>query len=91
MEKFEDYVTDQFPLRDQWIQLKALSERALGKQENNGVYFCDDATLISRFDAPDAKRLENNAKYVLRPKVIGLKSGKTYDLSQIENASIIIL
>ena len=39
MEDFEDYVTDQFPLRDQWIQLKALSERTLGKQENNKVYF----------------------------------------------------
>jgi len=38
-----------------------------------------------------ARVIENNAKYVLRPKVIGLKSGKTYDLSQIENASIIIL
>ena len=31
MEDFEDYITDQFPLRDQWIQLKALSERTLGK------------------------------------------------------------
>ena len=39
MEDFEDYVTDQFPLRDGWIRLKALSERPLGKQENNSVYF----------------------------------------------------
>lgn len=50
MEDFEDYVTDQFPLRDQWIRLKALSERALGKQENNGVYFGRDGqTLFAHF------------------------------------------
>ena len=38
-----------------------------------------------------ARVIENNSKYVLRPKVIGLKSGKTYDLSEIGNANIIIL
>ncbi len=38
-----------------------------------------------------ARVIENNTEYVLRPTVIGLKSGMTYDLSQIENASIIIL
>jgi HD-GYP domain-containing protein (c-di-GMP phosphodiesterase class II) len=38
-----------------------------------------------------ARVVENNPKYVLRPKVIGLTSGKTYDLSDISNASIIIL
>ena len=36
MEKFEKYFNDQFPLRDQWVQLKAYSERALGKQEKIG-------------------------------------------------------
>ncbi len=38
-----------------------------------------------------ARVIENNQKYVLRPKVIGLKTGKIYDLSLIENASIVIL
>lgn len=38
-----------------------------------------------------ARVIENNSKYVLRPKVIGLKSGKTFDLSEIANASIVIL
>ena len=53
MEDFEDYVTDQFPLRDQWIRLKARSERLLGKQENNGVYFgADGQTLFAQFTAP---------------------------------------
>ena len=39
MKKFEKYYNHQFPLRDQWVQMKAYSERALGKQENNKVYF----------------------------------------------------
>ncbi len=38
-----------------------------------------------------ARVIENNSKYVLRPTVIGLKSGKIYDLSEIGNASIVIL
>ena len=54
METFEDYISDQFPLRDQWIRLKALSERALSKQENNGVYYGTDwQTLFAFFTAPD--------------------------------------
>ncbi len=65
MEKFEDYVTDQFPLRDQWIQLKALSERALGKQENNGVYFgTDGQTLFAQFKAPSGDELEQKVGFV---------------------------
>lgn len=38
-----------------------------------------------------ARVVENNPQYVLRPKVVGLKTGKTYDLSDIKNASVIIL
>ena len=65
METFEDYITDQFPLRDQWIQLKALSERTLGKQENNGVYFgADDQTLFARYTAPSREDLEKRVGYV---------------------------
>lgn len=38
-----------------------------------------------------ARVVENNPQYVLRPKVVGLQSGTTYDLSDIKNASIVIL
>ena len=65
MEDFEDYITDQFPFRDQWIQLKALSERTLGKQENNGVYFgTDGQTLFARYTAPSRENLETRVGYV---------------------------
>lgn len=68
MDDFETFVTDQFVLRDQWIALKAGAEYASGKQENNGVYLCDEHTLIARFDPPAddraKKRIDNNFGYV---------------------------
>ena len=64
MKDFETYTTDQFVGRDGWIGLKAATERTLGKQENNGVYFCDQDTLITRFDQPDAQKVQTNLTYV---------------------------
>ena len=65
MENFEDYISDQFPLRDQWIQLKALSERALGKQENNAVYFgADGQTLFAQFTKLSEEELAQRVGYV---------------------------
>lgn len=37
-----------------------------------------------------ARVVANNPQYVLRPKVVGIQSGKTYDLADIKNASIVI-
>ena len=34
----ETYVSDQFPLRTGWIQLKELSDRFLGKTESNNIF-----------------------------------------------------
>lgn len=54
MEDFEDYIVDQFPLRDGWIKLKAFCEKAVGKQENNGVYLgADGQTLFAQYTAPE--------------------------------------
>jgi hypothetical protein len=65
MSDYEEYVTDQFAGRDGWVALKALSERALGKTENNGVYFgTDGQTLFAGFDPPDAALVEKNLNYV---------------------------
>lgn len=44
--EYETFITDQFPLRDAWISLKTASERAMLKQESNGVYFAKDDYLI---------------------------------------------
>ena len=65
MEDFEDYITDQFPLRDEWIQLKALGERILGKRENNAVYFgTDGQTLFAHYTAPGPDELAQRIGYV---------------------------
>ena len=64
MKNFETYTTDQFVGRDAWIGLKSSTERVLGKQENNNVYFCDEDTLITRFDQPDAAKVSENLNYV---------------------------
>ena len=52
MEDAEDYVSDHIVGRDFWVAAKAWSERLSGKQENNGVYFGKQDTLINRVDAP---------------------------------------
>ena len=65
MESFEKYVSDQFPLRDQWIRLKARSERLLGKQENNKVYFgTDGQTLFAQFTPPADEELAQKVGFV---------------------------
>ena len=64
MEDAEDYVNDQIIGRDFWVALKAWSERLSGKQENNGVYFAKENTLISRVDTPEQSTLDTNAGYV---------------------------
>lgn len=58
--KFETYTTDQFTFRDEWITLKAASELALGKQENNDVHLCENGTLIEGFKRPESSMLDSN-------------------------------
>jgi len=65
MEDFEDYITDQFPLRDGWIKLKARCEKTMGKQENNGVYLgTDKNTLFAQYTRPTLEELAKRISYV---------------------------
>ena len=50
MEDAEDYVNDHVIGRDFWVALKAWGERLSGKQENNGVYFGKEDTLLNRVE-----------------------------------------
>ena len=63
-EDFESYTTDQFPFRDAWTALKARCELLTGKRENNGVYYCEDGTLITDFDAPTKETVDRNIDYL---------------------------
>ena len=62
--EFETYTTDQFVLRDEWITLKAASELALGKEENNDVSYGKDQTLIEAFEEPDRSSSDKNVGYL---------------------------
>ena len=64
MTEAEDYASDQIALRDGWVAIKALGEVLSGKQENNGIYFGEDDTLIRRVEEPDAAFLERNVQYL---------------------------
>ena len=60
----EDCITDQFPFRDSWISLKSRTERALGKTENNNVFFYREDTLITRFPQPEEAAAETAVRAV---------------------------
>ncbi len=64
MSDFETYCNDQFAFRDVWVGMKALLERLSGKEENNGVYFGAEDTLLTRFDSPDPQRISTNLDYI---------------------------
>lgn len=53
------YLSDQFPLRDFFVSVKAGSERALLRSENGGVMFSGDS-LTARNDFPDTETLDTN-------------------------------
>ena len=61
---FEKYITDEFPFRDRWLDLKSRAERLSGKQENNGVFFCKNDTLITRFKEPAASAVAGSIRAV---------------------------
>ncbi len=61
---YEDYISDQFPLRDEWIGAKSLLERALFKTENNGVAYGADGYLFPKMFSFDEEQLAKNLEAV---------------------------
>lgn len=45
---YEEYLTDQFVLRDQWIGLKTAVEQLLLKRESKDIYFAEDGYYIEK-------------------------------------------
>jgi len=64
MSKFETYFTDQFPLRDPFITIKAACELAVGKTVNNDVYFGRDDTLFAGVAKPEEGEVDKRLEYV---------------------------
>lgn len=61
MSELEEYLSDQFAMREFWIGLKAKVEKALGKRENNGIYFGKDGYLFENFHQPKEQLGKNVA------------------------------
>lgn len=74
--KYETYVNEQFPARDQWITLKAVTEISLGKLENNNIIYGKDDYLFEKLqiiEEPNAsagsnvanrKQIERNMRFM---------------------------
>ncbi len=56
----EDYVADQFMLRDGWISLNLVENVALGKRESNGVYIGKQHYLFEIPDEPNWTAVDSN-------------------------------
>lgn len=61
-DELEKYLTDQVPLRDDWVTMKTYMELAVGKRESSGVYLCKDQYLMDKFTAYSKKQLTANVE-----------------------------
>lgn len=62
MTEIGEYYADQFPLRNTFMGIRAMSELALGKMQNNDVVMGSDGYLVAREYNPDYTTLEKNLK-----------------------------
>ncbi|RRC93634.1 hypothetical protein EII25_01640 [Erysipelotrichaceae bacterium OH741_COT-311] len=62
--KFELWVQDQFVFRDTWIMVNTAMNMAMGKIENNNVYFGKDGYLIGRFFYDEYKKVDSNIESI---------------------------
>lgn len=51
--EYENYISDQFILRDNWISLKVKTDQAMLKKDINGVYIGKDDYLLEKHDKND--------------------------------------
>lgn len=58
-DKFEEYITDQFPLRDFWVAVKCDIERLSLKTNNNEIYFGKDGYLLEDYKRTNEQLLSN--------------------------------
>ncbi|MEG1942689.1 MAG: DHHW family protein, partial [Angelakisella sp.] len=62
--KYEEFINDQFVMRDSWITLKSASENVFMKVENNGVAFGKNDYLFGVKTTADTEQLDKNSGYV---------------------------
>lgn len=57
MSRFESYMSDQFPLREKIVSVKAYSQRLLGETRQNNVYIGKDGWLFEKPAEYDAEKV----------------------------------
>ena len=60
MTQAEDFVADQFFLRDQWISFKLDIDKVSGKEESNDVYLGKDGYLLEKAVTPNFEDMDKN-------------------------------
>ncbi len=63
MDGFEDYLSDHFIARINWIELKVNAELMLGKKEINDIYITDDM-LIEKLDEPNYSTIDESVSAI---------------------------
>ncbi|MCJ8006527.1 DHHW family protein [Lederbergia wuyishanensis] len=63
MDRYETYISDQFAWKKEWLGIKAGAEKALMKQESNGIYFGKDGYLLEEFKKPK-DQLNKNIEHI---------------------------
>ncbi|EHK2326952.1 hypothetical protein KCK52_000751 [Clostridium perfringens] len=58
--KYEEYINDNFIFRNQWINLKSISEYTLGKLENNNIIYGKENYMFEKNISYDKERFKNN-------------------------------
>lgn len=81
---FENYVNDQFPLRDRWIVAQAALQYASGRKDNNGVYYGE--SLVQTFWGYDEATLRRNLEAVEAYAKSAQESGEAVYFLPIPNA-----
>ncbi|MDQ0059957.1 DHHW family protein [Paenibacillus harenae] len=57
-EQAENYVTDHFPYRDNWVSVKSAMEQLRLQQENNSIFKGKDGYLFEKFSKPDYAQIK---------------------------------
>jgi len=62
--KYEEYINDQFFMRDSWINLKSRCEYALLKEENNGIVYGTDGYQFVKLLTINEVQYRRNIGYI---------------------------
>lgn len=86
---FEKYAGDQFILRDKWIGLKTLSEKALLKKDNTRIYFGKNGYLFDVDQVIEQKQFDLNIDSInnLQSKLKAWKSDITINALLVPSKS----